>query len=226
MYLNIYWPAVYCVDIGDDYFYTIRDVLFFMENAEMGVAEFRRLCVEKRITAVVEQDKQALKGYLLGEVDSCPQIDLNVAAEQQQAASTSSTTAPHGARATNLPASGTISAEDMQAQMHRHAALMDQSMQRSGLPVTAAASTLSDARVNVKKRKALHLEKSDALDPAFIKADQRMLQLLRADEVAAHTRATVLSKPAAVRNICVGRLSGIIVLSMCVPLYVGFYFCA
>jgi hypothetical protein len=176
---------------GEDYFYTIRDVLFFMENADMGVAEFRRLCVEKRITAVVEQDKQALKSFLLGEIDGCPQIDVNLAAEQQQAVS--SAQAP---RSTSVSSGGTMSLEDMQEQMHRHAALMDQSMQRSGLPVAAASSTTSS--VNVKKRKAAQLEKSDVLDPAFIKADEQLLQMLRADEIAAHTRATVLSKPAAV----------------------------
>jgi hypothetical protein len=56
----------------------------------------------------------------------------------------------------------------------------------------------ADSDINMKKRKAIHLEKSDVLDPAFIKADQELLSVLRSQEIAAHTRATVLSKPAAV----------------------------
>jgi hypothetical protein len=34
------------------------------------------MCFERKIVAVVEQDKQNLKNYLTGEIDTCPQIDL------------------------------------------------------------------------------------------------------------------------------------------------------
>ena len=64
-----------------DYFYTLRDVIFFLENADISLAEYRRKAVETRTTAVVEQDRQALKNYLTGVVDTCPQIDLAAAAE-------------------------------------------------------------------------------------------------------------------------------------------------
>ena len=50
------------------------------------------------------------------------------------------------------------------------------------------------------KRKAGQLEDDDenVFDPAFIAADQHFLSEIRATELPAHTRTTVLSKPTAV----------------------------
>lgn len=64
--------------LGVDYFYTLRDVIFFLEHIHTNVSEYRKLCSEKLITAVVEQDKQNLRNFLLGNIDHCPQIDLTV----------------------------------------------------------------------------------------------------------------------------------------------------
>ena len=52
----------------------------------MGLSDYRKLCTEKQIVAVVEQDKNNLKSYLTGEIDTCPQINLSL--QQSQHAST------------------------------------------------------------------------------------------------------------------------------------------
>jgi hypothetical protein len=137
-----------------------------MENSELGVAEFRRLCVQNRITAVVEQDKPVLKSYLTGEIDTCPQLDVARApptatqdpppdthpppprrphkpaaaggagaggARMPAAAAAQSTAVPSRAgAAVTVPS---MSMEEMEEQRNRHAALIEQSMQRPGLSV-------------------------------------------------------------------------------------------
>lgn len=60
------------------YHYTVRDIIFFLENSSESVAEYRRKAVEARIVAIVEQDKQALNSFLSGSIETCPQIDLNL----------------------------------------------------------------------------------------------------------------------------------------------------
>lgn len=126
-----------------------------MDNIEAGVAEFRRLCVQNRITPIVEQDKQALKGYLTGELDIAPQMDINMAIatainppSSQQSASHDATTssgkpsksssahghasaassslAPVGAGASML-----LSAEEMERQRQKHIQLIEQTLHRS-----------------------------------------------------------------------------------------------
>lgn len=54
----------------------MKDIIFFLENSSLTVAEYRRRAVESRITAVVEQDRHALQQYLTGVIESCPQLDL------------------------------------------------------------------------------------------------------------------------------------------------------
>jgi hypothetical protein len=60
------------------YHYTVRDIIFFLENSSESVAEYRRKAVEARIVAIVEQDKQALNSFLSGSIETCPQIDWNL----------------------------------------------------------------------------------------------------------------------------------------------------
>lgn len=52
--------------IGDEYFYSLRDVIFFLENAHLTLAEYRRKAVENKISAIVEQDRMPLQKYLTG----------------------------------------------------------------------------------------------------------------------------------------------------------------
>ena len=51
-------------------------MIFFLESNSSGEVEYRNLCREKKITAVIAADRGSLKSYLIGEIDSCPEIDL------------------------------------------------------------------------------------------------------------------------------------------------------
>lgn len=107
--------------------------MFFLENADSTIANYRRLCVEKKITAVGELDKANLKAFLTGELDTCPQIDL--------AAAASFVMEPEKTQEIEMEVEDTtlrqISIEEMQEQRQRHAALIDQAIQR---PPTLAIS--------------------------------------------------------------------------------------
>ena len=155
--------------VADDYYYTLRDVIFFLENNEIGVGEYRRLCAEKKITAVVEQDKQSLKSYLLGEVDTCPQIDLSMLSSSSattsatsavsldtqitQSASSSSTTGQHksSTSTTQLPA---ISEKELQEKRQRHAELIDQAIQRPSILSNIHETTSGNNSGDVNNRAA------------------------------------------------------------------------
>ena len=108
-----------------DYYYTLRDVVFYLENADSTVAEYRRKVVTMRCTAVVEVDKASLRGYLTGAIESCPQLDF--AAAVASAASYNAAVAQETELA--APAVPLISSQEMQEQRQRHAAIFDQSVQ-------------------------------------------------------------------------------------------------
>ena len=132
-----------------------------MENVDLSVADYRRKAVEARkITAVVEQDRQALKDYLTGAISTCPQIDVHAAAEFSQGASSSSaaggmqgthpgpalsSTARVGAGAAGrgvapgsaTPAAPILSAEQLRAKRERYAARLDESIKRAKIAVGA-----------------------------------------------------------------------------------------
>lgn len=116
--------------IGDDYFYTLRAIVFFLENSEGSVAEYRRKAVEAKVTAVVEQDRQALKNYLTGVEETCPQID--VAAMN---AYWKSHSAELAANSKSKPEAPAISLEKMNEHRLMHAKLLEQTLQKSKAPV-------------------------------------------------------------------------------------------
>ena len=105
-------------------FYTLRDVIFFLENADNSVADYRREAVKHRLTAVVQADQAALKGYVTGALETCPQLDLAAAA----ASVASYSTAAAKVTDTSASAAPQISAEELQEQRQRHAALFDESI--------------------------------------------------------------------------------------------------
>jgi len=58
----------------------LRDIIFFLENADIGLSEYRQKAQAAGIIPVVIQDKENLKKYLTGVIDTCEQIDLQAAA--------------------------------------------------------------------------------------------------------------------------------------------------
>ena len=106
-------------------FYTLRDVIFFLQNAETSsVADYRREAVKHRLTAVVQADQVALKEYVTGVTDTCPQLDLIA----QALSIASYATAAAKVTDTSASAAPQISAEELQEQRQRHAALFDESI--------------------------------------------------------------------------------------------------
>jgi hypothetical protein len=103
------------------YYYTLRDILFFLENADASIADYRKEVVKQRVTAIVEADKAALKGYVTGAIETCPQLDLAAAVASRTAA------AAHEVEA-SAPAGPQISAEELREQRQRHAAMFDESI--------------------------------------------------------------------------------------------------
>lgn len=118
--------AAYFISSATDVFYSLKDIIFFLENAEMSVADYRRKAVENRITAVVEHDRHALKDYLTGVVETCPQIDLTAAAEFAR----SSATALSNSSITEK-AHPQITLENMKQQREKHAAMLEKTVSKS-----------------------------------------------------------------------------------------------
>lgn len=154
--------------IVEDYYYTLRDIIFFLENIDCAIGEYRRLCLDRKIVAVVEQDRASLKGYLTGEISTCPQI--NVVAQTAQGVSSDETSTP-----------------SMHSAVPRSA---------ESAPLLPDADMLK-IRLNRRSSKRKLID-CDGPDPTFLEADKRELRAKRTDEIPAQTRATVLSKPGAV----------------------------
>lgn len=57
----------------------MRDVILFLQNYTLSMAEYRKKAAEVKVVGVVEKDRQSLYGYLTGAVEDCPQLDHAVA---------------------------------------------------------------------------------------------------------------------------------------------------
>jgi hypothetical protein len=62
-------------------YYTLKDVIFFMQNTQMPNVEYRRAVVKERCLPVLDADKDALISYLTGEVETVPQMNREKAIE-------------------------------------------------------------------------------------------------------------------------------------------------
>lgn len=197
---------------GVEYYYSVRDIVFFLENADGSFAEYRRKAVQHRVTAVVEQDRKQLKSYLSGELESCPQIDqdmVNKYKMAQQAIEKNS-----GASRIETDASQVnISQEQMKEQRARHAARLEQTIDQSSVKVLHAnesveAKSQTEKIDELKNLRKMHKRKSadidgigmeelnnssaSLFDQAFIDQDRQLLSRLRTEDAPSNTRATVL----------------------------------
>lgn len=61
----------------------MRDIIFFLENVNTPLAEYRKLAFKARhVAAIVQADIKNLKSYLTGVIDDCEQIDRNMPARR------------------------------------------------------------------------------------------------------------------------------------------------
>lgn len=164
----------------------MKDIVVFLANADLADADYRKKVIETRVTAVVGQDRQPLKSYLTGAIETCSQIDHQVAASFQVTvpvqSSSDSSSAP------------TMSVEKMQEQRERFSAQMEKALQK-----TKTSDQTQDVVGSLKQLKRKSLQafggegEDEVIDKQFLAADQQILAKLRADELPAHTRSTVLN---------------------------------
>jgi hypothetical protein len=114
--------------IGGGY-YTLRDVIFFLENANLQISEYRAKVNAAGVTAVVVQDSPLLMAYLTGQLEMCEQIDLSVMnsvpMEQLPGGGT------HGAK------DGTqLSEETIRAERAKFATYLDQFVRQTNTTIT------------------------------------------------------------------------------------------
>lgn len=112
------------INTGTDYYYSLKDIVFFLENIELSEPEYRKKSFERRddnISAVVKSDRNDLKNYLTGVVNTCTQIDQQMSANYQLPSSVMVSTV-------NEP---TMSVEKMQEQRERYAAQMEKTLQKT-----------------------------------------------------------------------------------------------
>jgi hypothetical protein len=156
---------------GNAYFYTVKDIVVFVENMDEALAVYRKKAVEARVTAVVELDKSALRGFLTGLTATAPQID------QQAAVSFVAPAAPRPV-APSAP-SGT---EKTQEQRDKLAARAERKSKDAG-----------DSAHSMKRKIAAAFGADEGVDADILEADRQRLKELRSDEIPAHTRSTVLN---------------------------------
>ena len=134
------------------------------------------MCLERKIVAIVELDRVALKGYLTGEISSCPQIDVAAQGTTPKVSTSGEITAPTKYNIASK-SSGSITPSE---------------------PLIPEADLLQFRLSRRSSKRKLIDTEGEAVDPTFLAADKRDLQMRRAGEIPAQTRATVLSKPGAV----------------------------
>ena len=171
-------------------FYTLKDVIFFMQNTQMPIVEYRRAVVKERCVPVLEADKESLLSYLTGDVDSVPQMDPKKAAEVIALYATNAST---DAASAELESSARASSK--QAGKKR-AESMDV-VKESIVPAKT-----DDEKARDRKRKLFHtVDGSDAVvgNDGFvmasadaIKASKNKIMSARIGEVAISDRASSL----------------------------------
>ena len=74
IFFKIEIPDEFFILLGGGY-YTLRDIIFFLQNESADVHEYRIKADAAGVTAVVVQDVTPLRDYLTGKTDNCLQID-------------------------------------------------------------------------------------------------------------------------------------------------------
>jgi hypothetical protein len=110
--------------LGNDYCYTLKDIVVFLANADLSEVEYRKKVVQEGgATFIVAADRRDLKNYVTGGTDSCPQIDLQLMASYQLP--------PEAVQSAGSADLHTMSVEKMQEQRERYAANMEKAMQKT-----------------------------------------------------------------------------------------------
>jgi parafibromin len=155
-------------------YYTVHDVVFFLQNAELAMVDYRKAALAAKAAGVTQVDRSKLNDYLNAVVDTVDSIDMAKQKEQRKAASA----AGGGA------GSGDVEVGD-------------------GASPGVDEDAASDARLDELRKVSLDLrrlvdaseEPSEELRRQFMEADKAYLTYMRADNVPAMTRTTVMERP-------------------------------
>ena len=204
--------------IDNEYYYTLKDVIFFHENSEINNAEYRKKAVESKIAAVVGQDRSNLLNFLTGAIDTCPQIDPLVVANynssdiQQHGIGTSragddSINDVSSSSSSYGEGSDVVLRDKFNELRLKHAMLLDSHINKSKTMNSFTANNNSNNNNNgdvrddtTNKRKIQDATFHDSGDGSidqdmlqFLEADRQLLIKLRADDIPAHNITTVLN---------------------------------
>lgn len=189
-----------------EYYYTLRDIIFYLDNAEVPNQEYRKEVVKAKLTAIVEQDKADLKNYLQGKIDTCAQLDMKKAVASAQAAAASSKLSSSSSSASQASKSASsaapqaqdshLSAEEMEAQRQRHA----ESLSRTASKPSKTDETPEEKAARRKRKLLGPAADAGEIDGAFIEIDRQALKVLRSEDVPSQDYRSVLRKPGAVSS--------------------------
>lgn len=54
------------LNTAEDYFYTVKDVIFFIDNFSLNIGQYLQKVVLNKVKAVIQQDKDQFKKYMDG----------------------------------------------------------------------------------------------------------------------------------------------------------------
>jgi hypothetical protein len=175
---------------SDDYFYTLRDIIFFLENAACTIAEYRRKAVENKINAIVENDKSALQDYLSGKAETCTQIDQSVQASYkatvlvkpasyQKKSVTMDVSVEIEESNTSLPQEKIQELRDMRNKQKRKISHISNSSERSAKPSSNLMNKLLNSFEHASKEQ--------------IEADRAVMARIRSTDYPAQTRLSIFN---------------------------------
>jgi hypothetical protein len=182
------------LSLGGGY-YTLRDVIFFLENANLQISEYRAKVNAAGVTAVVVLDSPNLMSYLTGQIETCDQIDLNVmnSGTMEQI--------PGGGH--NSVTEAQLSEGTMKSERMKFVQYLDQFVEQTNSMITTMSLLLLLAhppRSSSSPRRSSDPTPKITLNSDFVKVDQNQLAASRADELPATNRAMVLIKPGSVTS--------------------------
>eukprot|EP01035_Chromulina_nebulosa_P019189 gene19189-25035_t len=187
-----------------NFYYSLKDIIFFIENSGLNDGQYRKQAMLKRVTAVVNADRSDLKDYLNSKIDTCPQIDL-VAANNFINSHAVESTPEESVIEKDIPS---LPQDQLEELRQKHAALLDESLNKSSSIATVQSSNVTMTGVSsekleemrllrrTRKRKDVTLEKKyEDFDPMLIHDDKKILKELRVRERPNQTRNSILEVP-------------------------------
>lgn len=151
---------------------------------DLPLGDYRRKVFTEKLKAVVEQDRKDLQEYLIGKIDTCPQIDI-AAAEAYTANNQSIETIAD--EAVPLPVESRPS--------KTKASQASSASAEAVLPAATATTSHKSHKRSADSRR------DSSLDFDLVRQDMKALAPIRAQMIPALTKSSVLRSPSTVRSL-------------------------